>query len=106
MIDYEKMPPSRQPAGSFAYVQQRPSACRGTADFGQGNQLRIYRGEKPCWMPVCLWTFSTAGPCLREHAPFEATAGWFGGVGLCSEVGGRHASRDSGYLRHLKVEER
>lgn len=83
MVDYDKMPPSRQPAGTFPYMLQQPPRPLYPGNrpiTAKENQLRIYRGEKPCWMPIWLVDNQYCWPDVyAEHAPFEANGpDWFG----------------------------
>lgn len=94
MVDYDKMPPSRQPEGTFPYMLQQPPKPLYPGNrpiTAKENQLRIYRGEKPCWMPVWLTDNQYCWPDVyAEHAPFEANGpDWFGQEWVfVPEVGG------------------
>jgi hypothetical protein len=58
----------------------RPLYPSGRPITAKENQLRIYKGEKPCWIPVWLVDNQYCWPDVyAEHAPYEANGlDWFG----------------------------
>jgi uroporphyrinogen-III decarboxylase len=83
MIDYEKIPPSKQPPGTFPFMLQqapRPLYPGDRPITARENLLRVFRGEKPCWIPIWLIDNQYAWPDIyAEHAPFEGTGfDWWG----------------------------
>ena len=83
MIEYDKMPPSRQPAGTFPFLMQQPPKPLYPGNrpiTAKENLLRIYRGEKPCWIPVWLTDSQYCWPDVyQEHAQWEGTGyDWWG----------------------------
>jgi hypothetical protein len=83
MIDFEKMPPSRQPKGTFPYMMQQPPKPLYPGNrpiTAKENLLRIYRGEKPSWMPIWLTDSQYCWPDVyQEHALWEGTGyDWWG----------------------------
>ena len=79
MVAFDKMPPSRQPEGTFPWMQQQPPKPLFPAFrpiTAKENLLRIYKGEKPCWMPIWLTDSQYCWPDVyQEHAVFEGTGG-------------------------------
>lgn len=83
MVDFDKMPPSRQPEGTFPYMLQQPPKPLYPGNrpiTAKENLLRIYRGEKPSWMPIWLIDNQYCWPDVYcEHAPFEGDGpDWWG----------------------------
>ncbi|MDR2502373.1 MAG: methyltransferase [Oscillospiraceae bacterium] len=82
-IDYDKIPPSRQPAGTYPFMMQqapRPLYPENRPITAKENLLRVYKGEKPAWIPVWLSDNQVVWPDIYcEHAPFEGTGfDWWG----------------------------
>ena len=83
MLDFDKMPPSRQPVGTFPWTMQQPPKPLYPGDrpiTAKENLLRIYRGEKPCWIPVYLVDSQYCWPDVyQEHALYEGDGpDWWG----------------------------
>ncbi len=83
MVDYDKMPPSRQPEGTFPWIQQQPPKPLYPGNrpiTAKENLLRIYKGEKPMWMPIWLTDSQYCWPDVyQEHALYEGTGyDWWG----------------------------
>lgn len=83
MIDFYKMPPSRQPEGTFPWMMQQPPKPLYPGNrpiTAKENLLRIFRGEKPMWMPIWLTDSQYCWPDVyQEHALFEGTGyDWWG----------------------------
>lgn len=83
MLDYDKMPPSRQPEGTFPWVLQQPPKPLYPGNrpiTAKENLLRIYRGEKPMWMPIWLVDNQYCWPDVyQEHALYEGDGpDWWG----------------------------
>jgi uroporphyrinogen-III decarboxylase len=83
MIDYEKITPSRQPEGSFPWMLQqppRPLFPDNRPITARENLLRVFKGEKPSWIPVWLVDNQYCWPDIYvEHAPFEGDGyDWWG----------------------------
>lgn len=83
MVDFDKMPPSRQPEGTFPYMMQQPPKPLFPGNrpiTAKENYLRIFRGEKPCWMPVWLVDSQYCWPDVyQEHALWEGDGpDWWG----------------------------
>jgi hypothetical protein len=83
MLDSDKMPPSRQPAGTYPYMLQQPPKPLYPGEralTAKENLLRVFRGETPAWMPVWLTDSQCCWPDVyAEHAPFESCGlDWWG----------------------------
>jgi len=83
MVDFDKMPPSRQPKGTFPWMMQQPPKPLYPPDrpiTAKENLLRIFKGQKPCWMPVWLTDSQYCWPDIyQEHALYEGTGyDWWG----------------------------
>ncbi|MDR3209443.1 MAG: methyltransferase [Oscillospiraceae bacterium] len=83
MIEYDKMPPSKQPPGTFPFMMQQPPRplYPGNRQIpARENLLRVFRGEKPAWIPIWLTDNQYAWPDIyAEHAPLEGTGyDWWG----------------------------
>lgn len=83
MIDYDKMPPSKQPAGTFSFLMQQPPRPLYPGNrpiTARENLLRIFRGEKPCWIPVWLTDSQYCWPDVcQEHPLYECDGyDWWG----------------------------
>jgi len=83
MVDFDKMPPSRQPEGTFPWMMQqppRPLYPAGRPITARENLMRLYRGEKPYWMPIWLVDNQYCWPDVyQEHALFEGNGpDWWG----------------------------
>jgi hypothetical protein len=83
MVDFDKMPPSRQPVGTFPYHAQQPPKplYPGSRPItAKENLMRVYRGETPSWMPIWLTDSQYCWPDVyAEHAPFEGDGpDWWG----------------------------
>lgn len=83
MLDYDKMPPSKQPEGTFPYFLQQPPEPLFPGNrpiTPKENLLRIFKGEKPLWMPVYLVDTQYCWPdVIAEHALYESDGpDWFG----------------------------
>jgi hypothetical protein len=83
MIDFDKMPPSKQPPGTFPFMLQQPPRPLFPGDrpiTARENLMRVFRGDKPSWIPIWLVDNQYAWPDIyAEHAPFEGTGfDWWG----------------------------
>ncbi|MDR0862912.1 MAG: methyltransferase [Oscillospiraceae bacterium] len=83
MIDYDKMPPSRQPVGTYPFMMQqppRPLFPDNRPITARENLLRVFKGEKPSWIPIWLTDNQVVWPDIyAEHAPLEGTGfDWWG----------------------------
>ena len=83
MVDFDKMPPSKQPKGTFPWTQQQPPKPLYPGNrpiTAKENLLRIYKGEKPSWIPVWLTDSQYCWPDVyQEHALWEGTGyDWWG----------------------------
>jgi len=83
MIDFEKMPPSAQPEGTFPHMVQQPPKPLYPGNrpiTAKENMLRLFRGEKPSWIPVYLVDHQVCWPDVyQEHALFEGDGlDWWG----------------------------
>ena len=83
MLDYDKMPPSRQPEGTFPHMAQQPPKPLYPGNrpiTAKENLLRVYRGETPMWMPIWLTDSQYCWPDVyAEHALFEGDGlDWWG----------------------------
>ena len=83
MIDFDKMPPSRQPQGTFPWMLQQPPRPIYPGDrpiTPRENLLRLFRGEKPLWMPIWLVDSQYCWPDVyQEHALYEGNGlDWWG----------------------------
>ena len=83
MVDFDKMPPSRQPEGTFPYMMQQPPKPLYPGNrpiTARENYMRIFRNETPYWMPIWLTDAQHCWPdCVHEHAPMEGTGyDWWG----------------------------
>jgi len=83
MLDTSKMPPSRQMPGTFPHMLQQPPKPLYPSERPiepRENLMRIYKGEKPSWIPIWLVDNQTVWPDIySEHAPFEGTGfDWWG----------------------------
>ncbi|MDR0838505.1 MAG: methyltransferase [Oscillospiraceae bacterium] len=83
MVDFDKMPPSRQPPGTFPFMLQqppRPIFPGNRPITPRENLMRVYSGQKPSWIPIWLVDNQYAWPDIySEHAPFEGTGfDWWG----------------------------
>ena len=83
MVEFDKMPPSRQPEGTFPWMMQQPPKPLYPGDrpiTARENLLRVYRGENPHWMPVWLMDSQYCWPDVyQEHALFEGDGlDWWG----------------------------
>jgi len=83
VIDYANMPPSRQPEGTFPNKMQQPPTPLYPGDrpiTAKENWLRIYRGEKPSWLPIYLVDNQYCWPdVVLEHPKYEVDGfDWFG----------------------------
>ncbi len=93
MIDYDKIPPSKQPEATFPWMAQQPPKPLDPGDrpiTPKENLLRIFKGEKPAWMPVNLVDSQYCWPDVyAEHAPYEADGpDWFGQEWVFIDVAG------------------
>lgn len=83
MPDISKMPPSAQPEGTFPWQMQQPPKPLYPGNrpiTAKENLLRIFRGEKPCWIPVWLTDSQYCWPDVyQEHAILEGDGpDWWG----------------------------
>jgi hypothetical protein len=83
MLDDEKIPPSRQPKGTFSYLVQQPPLPLYPAErpiTAKENYLRLFRNGKPMWMPIYMSDTQYCWPDVyAEHPPFETTGfDWWG----------------------------
>ena len=83
MLEYDKMPQSRQPQGTFPWMLQqppRPLYPGNRPASAKENLLKVYRGEKPYWMPIWLVDSQYCWPDVyQEHALFEGDGlDWWG----------------------------
>lgn len=94
MVDFDKMPPSRQPEGTFPWMLQQPPKPLYPGNrpiTAKENYMRVLKGEKPCWMPIWLSDTQCCWPDVcQEHALYEADGpDWFGqDWTFVQEVGG------------------
>jgi len=83
MNDFTKAPPSRQPVGTFPYFRQQPPQPLYPGNrpiTARENLLRVFRGEKPCWIPVYFEDSQYCWPDVMEEHPMYEVDGydWFG----------------------------
>ncbi len=83
MVDFDNMPPSRQPEGTFPWMMQQPPRPLYPGDrpvTAKENYLRVLRGETPYWMPIWLTDSQYCWPdVMQEHALWEGDGpDWWG----------------------------
>ena len=83
MFDYDKIPPSKQPEGTFPWMLQqapRPLYPGNRPVTARENYLKVLKGETPYWMPIWLTDSQYCWPdCYAEHALFEGDGpDWWG----------------------------
>ena len=81
--DYDKMPPSRQPVGTYPNMLQQPPRPLYPADrpiTARENYIRAMTGDKPMWIPLYMTESQYCWPDISaEHAPYEGTGyDWWG----------------------------
>ncbi len=83
MVDFDKMPASRQPVGSFPWMMQQPPKALYPGNrpvTAKENYLKVLKGETPYWMPIWLVDTQYCWPdCYAEHALWEGNGpDWWG----------------------------
>ena len=83
MFDFDKIPPSKQPEGTFPWMLQqapRPLYPGDRPVTARENYMKVIKGETPYWMPIWLTDSQYCWPDVyAEHALFEGNGpDWWG----------------------------